>query len=164
MLDLNQLKEIPYNELLEMSRKLNIKGSPTYSKRELLYHMIKVESSREDNYIHGEGFLEILPDGYGFLRSPENNYLSGSDDIYVSPSQIKLLGLKKGDKVAGQIRPPKNNERYFAMLKIVAVNGDRPESVKNKIPFDKLTPLYPEKKIDLEYQSSEASTRIMDLL
>jgi len=164
MLNLNDLKNVSFPELLQRAAKLKIDKTEGLSRHELLYHLIKTESQREDSYIYGMGFLEILPDGYGFLRSPENNYLSGPDDIYVSPSQIKLLGLKKGDKVDGQIRPPKNNERYFAMLKITRVNDKTTGDAKNKIAFDRLTPLYPMKRLQLETRNSDASTRIMDLL
>ncbi len=164
MLNLNELKEISYGELLKLTRRLNITADENFSKRELLYHMIKIEADREDSCVYGQGFMEILPDGYGFLRSPENNYLAGPDDIYVSPSQIKHLALRKGDLVAGQIRSPKNNERYFAMLKIMTVNGENPDVIKNITSFDKLTPLYPEERLVLEHKVSDPSTRIMDLL
>lgn len=164
MLNLNELKNISYFDLKALTAKLHIKSDENMTKRELLYDMIRIESEREDACVYGEGFLEILPDGYGFLRSPENNYLAGPDDIYVSPSQIKHLGLRKGDKIAGQIRSPKNNERYFAMLRVMTVNDGNPATLKNKIAFEKLIPLYPEDRLLLENKVDDASTRIMDLV
>lgn len=164
MLNLSKMKQMEMPELLRISGKLKINNMDSLTKKELLREVVKEETTKEDNYAYGEGFLEVLPDGYGFLRSPENNYRAGSDDIYVSPSQIKAMGLRKGDKVCGQIRPPKNSERYYAMLKIRAVNNEPPEEIKNKRPFDRLTPLYPTDRLKLELKSTDASTRIMDLL
>ncbi|MCI0515601.1 transcription termination factor Rho, partial [candidate division KSB1 bacterium] len=132
-------------------------------KQELIFKILE-EQTKKEGLIFAEGVLEVLPDGYGFLRSPDYNYLPGPDDIYVSPSQIKRFGLRTGDIVSGQIRPPKDNERFFALLKVEAVNYENPELAKTKIIFDNLTPLYPNVKLQLEHDADDFTTRIMDLL
>jgi transcription termination factor Rho len=132
-------------------------------KQELMFALLQTQIEK-NGMIYGEGTLEILPDGFGFLRSPDSNYLPGPDDIYVSPSQIRRFNLRTGDTISGQIRQPKESERYFALLKVEAVNYEDPEVAREKILFDNLTPLYPERKVNLENQSDNYSTRIMDLM
>jgi len=132
-------------------------------RQDLVFALLQAQIEK-DGLIFGEGTLEILPDGFGFLRSPNSNYLPGPDDIYVSPSQIRRFNLRTGDTVSGQIRQPKESERYFALLKVEAVNYEDPEVAREKILFDNLTPLYPERKINLETSSDNYSTRIMDLM
>jgi transcription termination factor Rho len=131
-------------------------------KHELIFDILKTHAKNEIE-IFGNGVLEILPDGFGFLRSPGYNYLPGADDIYVSPSQIRRFGLRKGDSIEGQIRPPKEGERYFALLKVNVINTQSPEDHKKAVLFDNLTPLYPERKINLEYKPNNYSTRIIDM-
>ena len=132
-------------------------------KQNLIFALLQVQSE-QNGAIYGEGVLEILPDGFGFLRAPDSNYLPGPDDIYISPSQIRRFNLRTGDTVSGQIRPPKDTERYFALLKVELVNHEDPEISRDKILFDNLTPLYPEERIDLETDSENYSARIMDLM
>ena len=146
-----------------MAKKYHIDGTAGMRKQELVFALLQAEIEK-NGLIFGEGTLEILPDGFGFLRAPDYNYLPGPDDIYVSPSQIRRFNLKTGDTVSGQIRQPKETERYFALLKVEAVNYEDPEVAREKILFDNLTPLYPEKKILLECDSDNYSSRIMDLL
>ena len=162
-MDIAELKTLKISELSKVAQELNISGASGLKKQELIFRIL-AEQTKQEGLIFAEGVLEILPDGYGFLRSPDYNYLPGPDDIYVSPSQIKRFGLRTGDNVSGQIRPPKENERFFALLKVEAVNYENPEEAKRKILFDNLTPLYPEDRIDLEFQHTNYSTRIMDLL
>jgi len=162
-MDIAELKTLKISELTKVAQELNISGSSGLKKQELIFKIL-AEQTKQEGLIFAEGVLEILPDGYGFLRSPDYNYLPGPDDIYVSPSQIKRFGLKTGDTVSGQIRPPKENERFFALLKVEAVNYENPEEAKTKILFDNLTPLYPMERIKLEYAPTNYSTRIMDLL
>ena len=159
---LNDLKEKKITELLEMANELNIEGAATLRKQELIFALLQTHANKE-GAIYGEGVLETLPDGFGFLRSPDYNYLPGPDDLYVSPSQIRRFGLRKGDMITGQIRPPKEGERYFALLKVETLNGTTPEEAKHKVLFDNLTPLYPNKRIRLETESKGYSPRIMDL-
>jgi len=132
-------------------------------KQELIFALLQAQAEKNGS-IFGEGVLQVLPDGFGFLRSPDYNYFPGSDDIYVSPSQIRKCNLRTGDTVAGQIRPPKENERYFAMLKVEAINYEDPEIARTKALFDNLTPLYPNERFDLEFSSKNFTTRIIDLL
>ncbi|MBD3380495.1 MAG: transcription termination factor Rho [Candidatus Omnitrophica bacterium] len=162
-MDIVQLKNMKIGELTELAKSLNINGISGMKKHDLIFSILqaKVEKS---GLAYGEGVLEKLEDGFGFLRSPDYNYLPCPDDIYVSPSQIRRFNLKTGDTVSGQIRPPKDGERYFALLKVEAVNFENPEVAKNKIFFENLTPLYPEERFDLETSSDEISMRIMDLL
>ncbi|MBD3290928.1 transcription termination factor Rho [candidate division KSB1 bacterium] len=162
-MDITELKTMKISELNKIAQELDIAGYTGFKKQELIFKILE-EQTKKEGLIFSEGVLEILPDGYGFLRSQDYNYLPGPDDIYVSPSQIKRFGLRTGDIVSGQIRPPKENERFFALLKVEAVNYENPEEAKSKIIFDNLTPLYPMEKIKLEYSPGNFSTRIMDLL
>ncbi|MBW2055515.1 MAG: transcription termination factor Rho [Deltaproteobacteria bacterium] len=158
-----QLKEKKISELALLAKDFKIDGAAGMRKQDLIFALLQAEIEKT-GLIFGEGTLEILPDGFGFLRAPNYNYLPGPDDIYVSPSQIRRFNLRTGDTVSGQIRQPKETERYFALLKVEAVNYEDPEVSREKILFDNLTPLYPEKKILLECDSDNYSTRIMDLL
>jgi transcription termination factor Rho len=158
-----ELKEMTISELSEVAKKLNVNGASGLRKQELIFKILETQTEK-NGLIFGEGVLEILPDGFGFLRSPSYNYLPGPDDIYVSPSQIRRFDLHTGDTVSGQVRPPKESERYFALLKVEAINFENPDMAKDKILFDNLTPLYPDARIHLETKSEEVSTRIMDLL
>ncbi len=162
-MNLAQLKTMKVTDLLSLAKELNIETTPGMNKQELIFTLLQTQAERNEA-IYGEGVLEILPDGFGFLRSPYNNYLPGPDDIYVSPSQIKKFGLRTGDTVSGEIRPPKEGEKYFALLKVESINGEPPEKAKEVISFDNLTPLFPNEKIRLEYDPQNYSTRIMDLL
>ncbi len=163
-MNLAELKEIKINELTHMARELNVEGASGMRKQELIFAILQAQTEK-NGLIYGEGVLEILPDGFGFLRAPDYNYLPGPDDIYVSPSQIRRFNLRTGDVTAGQIRPPKDNERYFALLKVEAINYEDPELARDKILFDNLTPLYPNERIKLETDDSKNySVRIMDLL
>ncbi len=158
-----ELKNKKISELTKMANELNIEGAAGMRKQELIFALLQAQIEK-DGLIFGEGTLEILPDGFGFLRAPNYNYLPGPDDIYVSPSQIRRFNLRTGDTVSGQIRQPKESERYFALLKVEAVNFEDPEVAREKILFDNLTPLYPDKKINLELDKNNYSTRIMDLM
>jgi len=162
-LDIIELKSKTIAELLEIAEKLEIPGVSGLRKQELIFKILEANTEK-DGLIFAEGVLEILDEGYGFLRSPDYCYLPGPDDIYVSPSQIKRFDLRTGDTVSGQVRPPKETERYFALLKIEAVNFEPPDVAKHKTLFDNLTPLYPQKKFTLELDPKDLSTRIMDLL
>jgi transcription termination factor Rho len=162
-MDIVELKSKTVSELLDLADDLGIPGLSGLRKQELIFKILEAKTEK-DGFIFAEGVLEILQEGYGFLRSPDYNYLPGPDDIYVSPSQIKRFDLGTGDTISGQVRPPKENEKYFALLKIEAVNFENPEVAKHKILFDNLTPLYPEKRIKLETSAEEVSTRIMDLM
>lgn len=162
-MNLVELKNKNIRELMSMAKVLNIEGAGSMRKQELIFALLQAQAEMS-GLIYGEGVLEILPDGFGFLRSQNYNYLPGPDDIYVSPSQIRRFGLRTGDSVSGQIRPPKDNERYFALLKVEGVNYEDPEVARDKILFDNLTPLYPDRKISLESISNNFSTRVMDLL
>ncbi|WP_300667329.1 transcription termination factor Rho [Desulfoluna sp.] len=158
-----ELKAMRIEELAKMARSLKIEGAAGLPKQELIFMLLQAQIEREGQ-IYGEGTLEVLPDGFGFLRSPDCNYLPGPDDIYVSPSQIRRFNLKTGDTVSGQIRQPKESERYFALLKVQAVNYEDPDVAREKIFFDNLTPLYPEKKVQLENDKDNFSTRIIELM
>jgi transcription termination factor Rho len=162
-MNLAELKEKSIAELNDLAHHLSIEGASNLRKQELIFAILQAQSDK-DGVISGEGVLEILPDGFGFLRSPDYNYLPGPDDIYISPSQIRRFGLRTGDVVSGQIRPPKESERYFAMLKVEKINYEEPEAARDKILFDNLTPLYPMEKIRLEYDSEDFSMRVMDLM
>ncbi len=151
-MDIVELKSKTIAELTELAEDLKIPGISGLRKSELIFKILEGKTE-QDGLIFAEGVLEILPEGYGFLRSPDYNYLPGPDDIYVSPSQIKRFDLRTGDTVSGQVRPPKESERYFALLKIEAVNFENPEIAKHKMLFDNLTPLYPQDKIKLEHDS-----------
>ncbi|MFH1062081.1 MAG: transcription termination factor Rho [Candidatus Omnitrophota bacterium] len=160
---IGELKKMSGSGLIKIAKDLKIAGISGVRKQDLIFKILQAQAEKAGN-MFGEGILEILPDGFGFLRSPNYNYLPCPDDIYISPSQIRKFNLKTGDTVSGQIRPPKEGERYFALLKVEAVNFEAPEKVKDKILFDNLTPLYPEERLILETDSEDVSTRIMDLL
>ena len=162
-MDIVDLKKMKISELTQLAQEMNVPGYSGLRKQELIFRILEAQTQQDGN-IFSEGVLEILPDGYGFLRSADTNYLPGLDDIYVSPSQIKRFSLRTGDTVSGQIRPPKDNERFFALLKVEAVNYESPEEAKKKILFDNLTPLYPNSRIVLEVSAKDYTTRIMDLL
>ncbi|ROQ93550.1 transcription termination factor Rho [Desulfosoma caldarium] len=162
-MNLVELKRRNIKELVTLARALQIEGATSMRKQDLIFAILQAQAELS-GLIYGEGVLEILPDGFGFLRTQDYNYLPGPDDIYVSPSQIRRFNLRTGDTVSGQIRPPKDNERYFALLKVEAVNFEEPEVAKDKILFDNLTPIYPDRRIQLETTSDNYSTRVMDLL
>ena len=162
-INVKALKDRKFSELVKMARDLEVESPTAMRKQDLIFAVIKAHAER-NGVVFAEGVLEILPEGYGFLRSPTYNYLPGPDDIYVSPSQIRRFNLKTGDTIAGQVRSPKEGERYFALLKVEAVNYEDPEVSQSKILFDNLTPLYPMEKFNLEYDAEDYSTRILDLL
>jgi len=162
-MNLRELKQLKIAELAAMARDMEIENASVLRKQELIFALLH-EQTQKNEPIFGEGVLEILPDGFGFLRAPDYNYLPGPDDIYVSPSQIRRFGLRTGDTVSGQIRPPKESERYFALLKVESINFEEPEASKQKILFDNLTPLYPDERLVMEYHPKNYSTRIVDLL
>ena len=162
-LDILELQKMTIPELSKLAQKLNLQGYSSLRKQELIFSVIQAQTEKS-GLIFAQGVLEILEDGFGFLRSPNYNYLPGPDDIYVSHSQIKRFNLRTGDTVSGQIRPPKNDEKYFALIRVEAVNLEDPDQAKQKILFDNLTPLYPRERISLEYDPQDHSTRIMDLL
>ncbi|MCX7857317.1 MAG: transcription termination factor Rho [Deltaproteobacteria bacterium] len=159
---LNELKKKKIEELTQIARDLNIENASGMKKQELIFSILQALVEKNAT-IYGDGVLEVLPEGFGFLRSPESNYLPGPDDIYVSPSQIKRFNLRTGDTTSGQIRPPKDNEKYFALLKVESINFDDPQVAKEKIIFDNLTPIFPNRRIKLETSPDNLSTRIMDL-
>ena len=158
-----ELKEKNITELTKIARSLDQPGASGLRKQDLIFKILQAQSEKE-GHIFAEGVLEILPDGYGFLRSPDYNYLPGPDDIYVSPSQIRKFDLKTGDTISGQVRPPHEGEKYFALVKIEAVNFESPDEARNKILFDNLTPLYPQERLKLETTRDNVSSRVMDLL
>jgi transcription termination factor Rho len=158
-----ELKEKNITELTKIARSLDLPGASGLRKQDLIFKILQAQSEKE-GHIFAEGVLEILPDGYGFLRSPDYNYLPGPDDIYVSPSQIRKFDLKTGDTISGQVRPPHEGEKYFALVKIEAVNFESPDEARNKILFDNLTPLYPQERLKLEVTRENISARVMDLL
>jgi transcription termination factor Rho len=162
-MDIAELKKLKISELTDLAQEINVPGYSGLRKQELIFKILETQTHQDGN-IFSEGVLEILPDGYGFLRSSDTNYLPGPDDIYVSPSQIKRFSLRTGDVVSGQIRPPKDNERFFALIKVEAINYENPEIAKSKILFDNLTPLYPTRKLDLEIDARDYTLRVMDLL
>ena len=162
-LDLAALKELNITQLSEHAKELGVEGTAGLRKQELIFKVLQGQAEKS-GLIFSEGVLETLPEGFGFLRAPEYNYLPGPDDIYVSPSQIRRFDLRTGDTISGQVRPPKSGERYFALIKVEAINFEPPEASKNKIFFDNLTPLYPEDCIRLETVKDNYSGRVMDLL
>ncbi len=162
-MNLVELKKMKISELTEMAKEFKIEGASGMRKQELTFSLLQAHSA-QNGLIYGEGVLEILPDGFGFLRAPDANYLPGPDDIYISPSQIRRFNLRKGDTISGQIRPPKESERYFALLKVEKVNHEDPEIAREKILFDNLTPLYPDERIKMEIEADNFSTRVMDLM
>ena len=161
-MDIKELQEMNITELVDVAHKMNIEGVATLRKSELIFKILENQTEK-NGLIYAEGVLQVLAEGYGFLRSDKFNYLPGPDDIYLSPSQIKKFDLKTGDTVAGQVRPPKDNERYFALLKVESVNYQQPEIAKHVTLFDNLTPLYPEQMIDLEHKSTNLTTRMINL-
>jgi transcription termination factor Rho len=162
-LNLPSLKGKKISELALIGKNFNIEGAANMRRQELIFAILQAQTEK-NGYIFGEGVLETLPDGFGFLRAPDYNYLPGPDDIYVSPSQIRRFGLRTGDIISGHIRPPKEGERYFALLKVESINYEDPDRARDKILFDNLTPLYPEQRLQLEYNPEEFTTRIIDLL
>jgi transcription termination factor Rho len=161
--EITNLKNMKATELSKLAKELKINGVSGLKKQDLIFKILQAQAQKEGN-IFGEGILEVLQDGFGFLRSPNYNYLPCPDDIYISPSQIRKFSLRTGDTVSGQIRPPKEGEKYFALLKVEAVNFENPDEDKDKILFDNLTPLYPKERYILETKSEEISMRIMDLI
>ena len=163
VISLSAMKEMSISALTKIAKELEIAGATGMRKQELIFEILRVRAEKSGN-IFSEGVLETLPDGFGFLRAPDYNYLPGPDDIYVSPSQIRKFDLHTGDTVSGVIRPPKDGERYFALIKVEAINFEPPEKTKEKIFFENLTPLYPQEKINLETDAENLSGRVMDLL
>src|SRR5881392_3382160 len=162
-LNLKALKDKKIADLAAIAKEMNIEGAAAMRKQELIFSILQAQTE-QNGFICGEGVLEILPDGFGFLRAPDYNYLPGPDDIYVSPSQIRRFDLRTGDTISGQVRPPKDTERYFALLKVEAINFETPEQAREKIFFDNLTPLYPMERLRLEHDQENLTTRVMDLL
>ena len=162
-LNLKALKEKKISDLALIGKNFNIEGAANMRKQELIFAILQAQTE-QNGFIYGEGVLETLPDGFGFLRAPDYDYLPGPDDIYVSPSQIRRFNLRTGDIISGHIRPPKEGERYFALLKVESINYEDPERARDKILFDNLTPLYPNQRFKLEYQPDEYTTRVVDLL
>ena len=159
---LAELKQKSIGDLADLARSLKIEGCANLRKQELIFAILQGQAEK-NGVIFGEGVLETLSDGFGFLRAPDSNYFPGPDDIYISPSQIRRFGLRTGDIISGQVRPPKGGERYFALLKVEKINYDEPEVQRDKILFDNLTPLYPEERISLEFDQEEYCTRVMEL-
>jgi transcription termination factor Rho len=162
-MNLSALKEKNIPDLNAIAREMNVQATGGLRKQELIFKILQSQAEK-DGLIYAEGVLEVLPDGFGFLRAPDYNYLPGPDDIYVSPSQIRRFDLRTGDTISGQVRPPKDSERYFALLKVEAINFETPEQARDKIFFDNLTPLYPMERLRLEHESENLTTRVMDLL
>jgi transcription termination factor Rho len=162
-LNISELKEMSIQKLTQVAKELNVPGATGMRKQELIFQILKAQTE-QSGFIFSEGVLEVLPDGFGFLRAPDYNYLPGPDDIYISPSQIRKFDLQTGDTVSGQIRPPKEGERYFALIKVEAVNFEAPEQARDKLFFENLTPLYPAERIKLETETENLSARVMDLL
>ena len=162
-LNITELKDKSIQQLTQIAKDLNVTGATGMRKQELIFQILKAQTE-QSGFIFSEGVLEVLPDGFGFLRAPDYNYLPGPDDIYVSPSQIRKFDLQTGDTVSGQIRPPKEGERYFALIKVEAVNFEAPEQARDKLFFENLTPLYPQERFVLETASDNLSGRVMDLM
>jgi transcription termination factor Rho len=161
-LNIGELKDMSIQKLTQIAKELNVAGATGMRKQELIFQILKAQTE-QSGFIFSEGVLEVLPDGFGFLRAPDYNYLPGPDDIYVSPSQIRKFDLQTGDTVSGQIRPPKEGERYFALIKVEAVNFEQPEQARDKLFFENLTPLYPQERLKLETAAENLSSRVMDL-
>ncbi len=164
-MNLNELKNTPVAQLVEMCDQAGIENSARMSKKEIIFNLLK-QCARQGEDIFGEGVIEVLPDGFGFLRSADSSYLAGPDDIYVSPSQVRRFNLRTGDSISGKIRPPKEGERYFAMLKVDTVNFERPENARNKILFENLTPLFAQERMRLELgngSKEDLTARVIDL-
>ena len=162
-LNIGELKEMSITKLTQIAKDLNVAGATGMRKQELIFQILKAQTE-QSGFIFSEGVLEVLPDGFGFLRAPDYNYLPGPDDIYVSPSQIRKFDLQTGDTVSGQIRPPKEGERYFALIKVEAVNFEPPDHARDKIFFENLTPLYPQERVKLETAADNLPSRVMDLM
>ncbi len=162
-MNLTEMKRKSITELAKMAHEQNIEGASSMRRQELIFALLNAQADKKGE-IWAEGVLETLPDGFGFLRAPDYNYLPGPDDIYVSPSQIRRFSLRTGDTITGAIRSPKESERYFALLRVDRINGESPQAQQDKIFFDNLTPLYPNQKLTLEYHPKNYSTRILDLL
>src|SRR5690349_8524857 len=162
-LNITDLKEMTIQHLTQVAKDLDVAGATGMRKQELIFQILKAQTE-QSGFIFSEGVLEVLPDGFGFLRAPDYNYLPGPDDIYVSPSQIRKFDLQTGDTVSGQIRPPKEGERYFALIKVEAVNFEAPEQARDKLFFENLTPLYPQERMVLETTTENLSARVMDLM
>jgi transcription termination factor Rho len=162
-MDIAELKSKKISELSQIAKELNISGYTDLRKQDMIFKILEAQTEK-DGLTFSKGVLEVLPDGYGFLRSVDYNYLPSPDDIYVSPSQIKKFNLRTGDTVSGQVRPPKEGERFFALLRVEAVNDENPDAIRDRVLFDNLTPLYPNNRINLETSPGEYSMRIMDLL
>src|SRR5499433_1055744 len=162
-ISLAELKERNITDLAKIAKELNVPGASGMRKQELIFQILRAQTEKS-GLIFSEGVLECLPDGFGFLRAPEYNYLPGPDDIYVSPSQIRKFDLRTGDTVSGQVRPPKDGERYFALIKVEAVNFEDPEVARNKIFFDNLTPLYPQGRLHLETAPDNLTARVLDMM
>ena len=163
MLNINDLKDMSIQKLTQVAKDLNVVGATGMRKQDLIFQILKAQTE-QSGFLFSEGVLEVLPDGFGFLRAPDYNYLPGPDDIYVSPSQIRKFDLQTGDTVSGQVRPPKDGERYFALIKVEAVNFEAPDQARNKLFFENLTPLYPQERLKLETTSDNVSARVMDLM
>jgi len=162
-LNIGELKDMSIAKLTQVAKDLSVAGATGMRKQELIFQILKAQTE-QSGFIFSEGVLEVLPDGFGFLRAPDYNYLPGPDDIYVSPSQIRKFDLQTGDTVSGQIRPPKEGERYFALIKVEAVNFESPDQARDKLFFENLTPLYPEERVTLETTPDNLSARVMDLM
>lgn len=162
-MNLVELKEKNIEDLTHVAKELKVEGAASLRRQELIFAILQAQSDK-NGIIYGEGVLETLPDGFGFLRATDYNYLPGPDDIYVSPSQIRRFNMRTGDTVSGQIRPPKDGERYFALLKVEKINYEDPEVARDKILFDNLTPIFPDEKLNLEYEARDMSTRVMELI
>jgi transcription termination factor Rho len=162
-LNINDLKDMSIQKLTQVAKDLNVAGATGMRKQDLIFQILKAQTE-QSGFMFSEGVLEVLPDGFGFLRAPDYNYLPGPDDIYVSPSQIRKFDLQTGDTVSGQVRPPKDGERYFALIKVEAVNFESPDQARNKLFFENLTPLYPQERLRLETTPDNLSARVMDLM
>jgi transcription termination factor Rho len=163
LLDISELKDMSISKLTQIAKELDIPGATGLRKQELIFKILQAQTEKS-GLIFSEGVLETLPDGFGFLRAPDYNYLPGPDDIYVSPSQIRKFDLRTGDTISGQIRPPKEGERYFALIKVEAINFEPPEMARDRVFFDNLTPLYPEQRIQLETDTENLACRVLDLM
>jgi transcription termination factor Rho len=163
LLNINDLKDMSIQKLTQVAKDLNVAGATGMRKQDLIFQILKAQTE-QSGFLFSEGVLEVLPDGFGFLRAPDYNYLPGPDDIYVSPSQIRKFDLQTGDTVSGQVRPPKDGERYFALIKVEAVNFEAPDQARNKLFFENLTPLYPQERLKLETGGDNVSARVMDLM
>ena len=162
-MNLKDLKDMKIADLLNLGKDLNVDGARGLRKQDLIFAILQAQTE-QNGMIYGEGVLQVLPEGYGFLRAPDTSYQPGSDDIYVSPTQIRRFNLRTGDTISGQIRPPKDGERYFALLKVEQINYEDPDVAKTKTLFDNLTPLYPNQKFNLEFDPKNYSTRVIDML